>query len=126
MTAVASTHGLTSFFMQSDNRTTRINADDLEHMNCFPVGRKRVLMDKIMAHTPAASHAFTGNNHYEKAILRLRKDGYQLIDLQPQEHVFISVWRRQARTLIGLPRVEVAMLLWMTGEESTNLTLWRL
>jgi hypothetical protein len=95
-------------------------------MNAFPAGKKLGLMEKIMSLAPTNSHVFEGNNHYERAILRLRKDAYQLIDLQPQEFVLTSVWRRKFRSVIGLPRVEVAMLLWMSEEESTTLTTWRI
>ena len=126
MSVTAVAHGYMGHRMQSDCRTTAINAGDLGHMNAFPAGKKLELMEKIMSRTPATSAEFTGNNHYEKAILRLRKDGFQLIDLQPQEFLFTSVWRRKFRSVIGMPRLEVAMLLWVVEEELTNLRTWRI
>ena len=114
-------HGL-----KNERRTTGINEGDLEHMNAFPAGKKLALLEKIMSRIPSASAAFTGSNHYERAILRLHKDSFLLIDLQPQEFLFTSVWHRKFRSVIGMPRLEVAMLLWVVDEELTHLRTWRI
>ena len=47
-------------------------------------------------------------------------------DLQPQEFLFTSVWHRKFRSVIGMPRLEVAMLLWVVDEELTHLRTWRI
>ena len=112
--------------MNKDNRTPRITDDDLEHMHAFPANRKREVLGNIMSRTPASSAEFKGNNHYEKTILNLRKDGFRLIDLQPQEFILTSVWCKKVRSAIGMPRLEVAMLLWMAEENLTSLKIWSL
>ena len=126
MSSLSTVHGYMGSHRQKENKAPRITDDDLDHMNTFPAGRKLALIEKIMSCTPAASAALTGNNHYERAILRLRRDDFQLIDLQPQEFLFTSVWYRKCRSVIGMPRLQVAMLLWISEEELTNLTTWRI
>lgn len=111
---------------QRGNNALRITDDDLNHMNGFPAVRKLALIETIMSCAPAASVAFTGNNHYERAILRLRRDEFRLIDLQPQELLFTSVWYRKCRSAMKMSRIELAMLLWVSKEELTNLTMWRI
>ena len=126
MNFIAAAHGYMGYHMQTNNRTPRITGEDLDYMHAFPPRRKQRLMEEIMTRTPATSTAVTGHNHYEKTLLKLRRDGFRLIDLQPQEFVLTSVWCRNARSVIGLPRLEVAMLLWVVEEELTNLTTWRI
>ncbi len=112
--------------MQSNNRTPRINSDDLDHMNAFPADRREKFLEWIMSCLPETNTEFTGNNQYEKMILTLRRDDFRLIDLQPQEFMLTSVWCRKTRSVIGLPRFEIAMLLWEVNEDLTNLKTWRL
>jgi len=126
MSSLSSVHGYRGSHRQRENKTLRITDDDLDHMNAFPAGRKLELMAKIMSRTAAANVVLTGNNHYERAILRLRRDDFQLIDLQPQEFLFTSVWCRKCRSVIGMPRLQVAMLLWVSEEKLTHLTTWRI
>jgi hypothetical protein len=68
-----------------------------------------------------------GNNDFEKTLLKLRRDGYGLIDLQPQETACASVWYRRRPALLKRLRGEVAMLLWETLErgEATTLITWK-
>jgi hypothetical protein len=126
MDLTVAANGYVGFHMQNNNRTSRINDADLNYMHGFPMRRKQRLMEEIMSRTPVSNSVVEGHNHYEKTILKLRKDGFQLIDLQPQEFVLTSVWCRNTRSVIGLPRVEVAMLLWVVEEEVTNVTRWRI
>ena len=60
--------------MQSNNRTPRINSDDLDHMNAFPADRREKFLEWIMSCLPETNTEFTGNNQYEKMILTLRRD----------------------------------------------------
>jgi hypothetical protein len=126
MISVSTVHGYLSGRRQKENKALRITDDDLDHMNAFPAGKKLELVEKIMSCTPAASAAFKGNNHYERAILRLRRDDFRLIDLQPQEFLFTSVWYRKYRSTMRMPHLELAMLLWISEEQLTNLTTWRI
>jgi hypothetical protein len=112
--------------VQRESRITRITDGDHDHMKAFPAPQKLRLIEKIMSCSPATSAAFSGNNHYERAILRLRRDDFHLIDLQPQEFLFTSVWFKKCRSALGMPRVEIAMLLWTADEELTHLRTWRL
>jgi hypothetical protein len=118
--------GPTSLPLPKENRLTRITDDDRDHMRAFPAHQKLQMMEKIMSCTPATNAAFSGNNHYERAILRLRRDDFRLIDLQPQEFLLTSVWCKKRRSAIGMPRLEVALLLWIVDEELTHLRTWRL
>ena len=110
----------------NNNRTTRITGGDLKHMHAFPTRRKLSLMEEIMSRLPTASSVVTGHNHYEKTILKIHKDEFQLIDLQPQEHLLTSVWCRNTRSMFGLNRFEVVMVLWAVEDDLTSMTMWRL
>ena len=118
--------GYIGYKMQNNNRAPRITSDDLDHMHGFPEDKRQEILGKIMSRIPETNAAFTGNNHYEKMILNLRRDDYRLIDLQPQEFLLTSVWYRKTRSVIGLPRLEVVMLLWVVEEDLTSLKTWRL
>jgi len=126
MNLIAAANGYIGYHMQSNSRIPRITDEDLDYMHAFPSRRKQKVLQEIMIRTPVSSLVIAGHNHYEKTILKVRKDGFRLIDLQPQEFVLTSVWCRSARSMIGLPRLEVAMLLWVVEEEMTNVTTWRI
>ena len=108
--------------------TTRINDEDIEYLHSFPDRRKEALMRKIMAREPEQSVVVDGETGFEKTMLRLHRDGFGLIDLQPQESAFSTVWYRKCGPL-PLPwiRSQVAMLLWQAQEDgdSTTLMTWR-
>jgi len=107
---------------------TRINDEDLGHMAAFPESRKAAVMKRIMGHAPAENVVLEGDDSFESAVLRLRRDGYGLIDLQRQETAFTTVWYRKGKALLGLAGVEVAMLMWEAsacGGGATTLMTWR-
>jgi hypothetical protein len=106
---------------------TRIDGEDIKHLQTFPAAQKAVVMDKIMSHRHTKSVVLEGNNDFEKTLLRLRRDGFALIDLQPQETACTSVWYRRRPGLLKRPSTDVAMLLWETQErgEATTLITWR-
>jgi hypothetical protein len=106
---------------------TRINDSDMAHMNAFPADRKTWVLEQIMALAPLQKSVHMDNHHYEKLLLKLRGDGYALIDLQPQETAFTSVWYRNGR-IPGAASENVAMLLWETLEvgDSTTVMMWRI
>ena len=105
---------------------TRINESDMTHMNAFPADRKTWVLAQIMSLNPLQKNVHADNHHYEKALLKLRDDGYALVDLQPQETAFTSVWYRNGRTHAA--RENVAMLLWETLAvgDSTTVLRWRI
>jgi hypothetical protein len=123
---VAVALGYIRYKMKHNNRTPRITSEDIDHMNAFPVNRREKILEKIMSRLPATSAEFTGNNQYEKMLLTLRRDDFRLIDLQPQEFMLTSVWCRKTRSVIGLPGLEVVMLMWVVEEDLTTLRTWRL
>jgi len=106
----------------------RIGHDDWQHLSAFSDAKKTTLMQKIMSHPPAQTVVLDGNNDFEKTLLRLRRDGFGLIDLQPQERACASVWYRRKPALLRTPGEDVAMLLWETLErgEATTLITWRI
>jgi hypothetical protein len=105
----------------------RINNEDMKHLQSFSDAHKTAVMHQIMSHPPAATVVLEGNNDFEKTLLRLRRDGFGLIDLQPQETACASVWYRRRPALLKRLRGEVAMLLWETLErgEATTLITWK-
>lgn len=106
---------------------TRINDRDIKHLHAFPVDRKSVLMRRVMSQKPDKTVKLTGKNDFEKQLLKLREDGYELIDLQRHEHSFSSTWYRRGMSLLGLERVQVTMLVWEQDEpgSSTTVLTWR-
>jgi hypothetical protein len=106
---------------------TSINDEDMEHLRAFPDSRKAAVMEKIMALVPAESVELEGDEHFETTVLKLRRDGYGLIDLQRQETAFTAVWYRKGNALLGLAGAEVAMLMWEARAcgGATTLMTWR-
>lgn len=102
---------------------TRINEADMQHLNAFPDEQKTTLMQRIMAHEPDKTQKLEGRNDFEKTLLRLRKDGYQLIDLQRQELAFSSVWFCRGEGMLERRRAEAAMLVWEQQDEGTMTTV---
>ena len=107
---------------------TRISDEDLEHLRAFPESRKAAVMKRIMGQAPAQNVVLEGDDSFESAIFRLRRDGYGLIDLQRQETAFSTVWYRKSVMPARFAREDVTMLLWETqaAGESTTLIRWRI
>lgn len=105
----------------------RINYEDIEHLQGFSAVQKSSVLQKIMSRPPAKTVVMEGNNHFEKTLIRLRRDGYALIDLQPQETACTSVWYRRKAALLKPPAADVAMLLWEAQEhgEATTVITWK-
>lgn len=108
---------------------SRIDERDLEHLEAFPGDQKKKVMRKIMSVQPVERVLLDGDNGFEKAVLKLRREGYNLIDVQRQEIAFSCVWYRQTKSLFNGAGADVAMLLWEMQErggcETTVLT-WRI
>ena len=109
---------------------TAITDRDRGHMNSFPVETKMRIMQNIMAMLPVAEWNFEGNNNYVKVMLKLRTGGLGLIDLQPQETAFTTVWYSNNRSLLGRVKTEVAaMVVWEfngDAEGVTTLRVWHI
>ena len=108
---------------------SRIDDKDLRHLEAFPGDQKAKVMRKIMAMQPTERVRLDGDNSFEKAILKLRKEGYSLIDVQRQEVSFTCIWHRETKSLFNGNGADVAMLLWeMQEEKSTETTVltWRI
>jgi hypothetical protein len=105
----------------------RISNEDMQHLQSFSDAQKTAVMQKIMSRPPVGTVVLDGNNDFEKTLLKLRRDGFGLIDLQPQETACASVWYRRKPALLKRPGVDVAMLLWETLErgEATTLITWK-
>jgi hypothetical protein len=99
---------------------------DRGHMNAFPVKKKFRIMQRIMAKPPVSEWNFEGYNNYAKAMLKLRAGGLGLIDLQPQETAFTTVWYSKNRSLLGRVKTEVAaMVVWESNGNNEGLTTLR-
>ena len=107
---------------------SRIDRRDLEHLEAFPGDQKAKVMRKIMSVQPTERVVLDENNGFEKAVLKLRREGYCLIDVQRQEIAFSCIWYRKTKSLFNGAGADVAMLLWELqerGSETTVLT-WRI
>lgn len=106
---------------------SRINDQDMEHLQSFPPERKVAVLDRIMSRKPAESLVLNGDSDFEKTLLKLRREGYQLIDLQREDIAFTTVWYRNGKALFGRAGADVAMLLWEIQEPggSTSVYTWR-
>ena len=108
---------------------SRIDEKDLQHLEPFPGDRKAKVMRKIMSLQPVERVLLDGDNGFEKAVLKLRKEGYNLIDVQRQEIAFSCIWYRETKSLFNGAGADVAMLLWEMQEErgtETTVLTWRI
>jgi hypothetical protein len=106
---------------------SRIDQTDIEHLETFPGDQKAKVMQKIMSRQPVERVVLDGDNDFERAVLKLRREGYSLIDVQRQEIAFSCIWYRKTKSLFTGAGADVAMLLWELqdrGCETTVLT-WR-
>jgi hypothetical protein len=95
----------------------------------LPGDQKAKVMRKIMSVQPTERVLLDGSNSFEKAVLKLRKEGYGLIDVQRQEVSFACVWLRETKSLFNGNGADVAMLLWEMQEENgpeTTVLTWRI
>jgi len=109
---------------------TQINDRDREHLRAFPAHRKAQVMKQIGARAPERSVVHQGKNGYERAVFNLHRDGYGLIDMQPDEFIFTTFWYRKDRAFLGRG-ADVVMMLWEHGGdgrdgEATTLATWRI
>jgi hypothetical protein len=109
---------------------SHITARDLAHMKAFPARHKTRLMREIMTKVPVAEKILPGNSHFVKTIRKLRADGLQLLDLQPWEGIFTSIWYRRggARILSLLSRTKsefVTMVVWEVNDDRDDITTVR-
>ena len=105
----------------------RIDKKDLAHLASFPTSEKARIFERITSVPPLERVVLDGGNDFEKVLLKLRKEGYALIDLQRQETAFTCIWHRKAKSLFNSAGADVTMLLWEMqerGPETTVLT-WR-
>ena len=107
---------------------SRIDEKDLRHLEAFPGDRKSKVMRKIMSLHPTERVVLDGETSFEKAVLKLRKEGYGLIDVQRQEIAFTCIWYRETKSLFNGAGADVAMLLWEMQERGTETTVltWRI
>jgi hypothetical protein len=103
-----------------------LTAGDRDHMTAFPTRRKREILYRIQSCEPLANTDLRGTHQYEKTVLRLRQNHFQLIDIQPREVFLTSVWCKQSRTLLGARCWDVAVVLWVAVGDWTNLRTWRI
>ena len=54
---------------------SRIDEKDLRHLEAFPGDRKAKVMKRIMSMQPTERVLLDGDNGFEKAVLKLRKEG---------------------------------------------------
>lgn len=107
---------------------SRIDHKDLEHLEAFPGDQKAKVMQKIMSLQPTERVLLGGDNDFERAVLKLRREGYGLIDVQRQEAAFSCIWYRKTKSLFNGAGADVAMLLWEMQDPGVETTVlaWRI
>ena len=105
---------------------TLITDQDLDNMNAFPVQEKEKIMRQIMSTPPVDERNVDGNNDCIKTLLNLKAGGLRLIDLEPQETVFTTIWYDGNGTSLGrLKSGAVALLVWESnGVDKAVLRIW--
>jgi hypothetical protein len=104
-----------------------ITEKDMKHMKAFSPALRLALMQKIMSRAPVEERVFEGNTRSVLALWRLRVEGLKLVDLQPQETAFTTVWYRTGRTLLNRQKPNVAaMVIWELNddEEVATFKVW--
>ena len=105
---------------------TAITHEDLGYMRNFPPQKKMGVIHEIMSKSPVKEWNLEGNNNYVKTILRLRAGGLMLIDLQPLETAFTSVWYKKNGSLLKREKSEIAALVvWEFNSDDKDLTTIR-
>jgi len=106
----------------------RIDRRDLAHLAAFPGDQKASVLQKIMSLQPVERVVLDGTNDFEKALLKLRKEGYGLIDVQRQESAFTCTWYRRTTSLFNGHGADITMLLWEMQERGAETTVlsWRI
>lgn len=102
---------------------------DLAHLNAFPEHSRDRIMRTIMQRPVDDERICDGDHCYENTVTRLHARGFELIDLQPQEAAFTTVWYRGSKSWFGLRLSETAaMLVWEFNgsNERTTVREWRL
>ena len=102
---------------------------DLVHLHRFPAQKRQKILRAIMERPSASEQICDGAHCYENTVTRLHAQGYQLIDLNPQETMLTAVWYRKTTSWFGLRSEESAiMLVWESGDgcEKTTLCAWQL
>ena len=108
--------------------TIRITDSDIRHMNRFSPAKRALMMSTIMSLEPLSQEQRSESNYYEKTMIRLRKDGFSLIDLQPLETAMTMVWYRASGLRFGRARTDVKMVLWESQEagDTTTVMTWKI
>lgn len=109
--------------------TTDTMDGDLNHLNSFPKREKEKVMRVITERPATGEHVYGGENCYENAVVKLRANGYRLIDLAPQDGAFTAVWYRKSSSWLVLRSCEYAVILaWETTDsgEQTTMRQWNL
>ena len=94
---------------------------DLQHLKAFPQTKKAEVLETIMARPATTQRNCSSHTEYDFTLMKLRKAGYRLIDFQPMETAFTSVWYRKSSRLLGLSTSEsVVMLVWESIDQSIS------
>jgi hypothetical protein len=108
-----------------------ISPSDMDYQKDFSDAEKARLMRAVLLASPEEVKTTSGKHDFEKSLLRLRADGFRLIDMQWLEVALTTVWYRKSVSLLGFAKSEVVIALDWTmmddrGNETTTLRRWRL
>jgi len=109
----------------------RISYRDLDYQRDFPDAEKARLMRAVLSVLPEDVKTTSGKHDFEKSLLKLRADGFCLIDMQSLEVALTTVWYRKSASLLGFVKSEVVIALDWTmmddgRNETTILRRWQL
>jgi hypothetical protein len=104
----------------------RIGYQDMKRLQAFPPVEKAAVLQKIAANPPTKTVVLEGHDDFGKKALKLRRDGFSLIDLQRRPRACATVWYRKRPALLRPAAGDIAMLLWETQArgEATLLSVW--
>lgn len=107
-----------------------ITERDRDHLGAFPATQRARILQEIMSRTPSAQMDLSGAHDSIRVVSKLRLAGMGLIDFQPYEMGFTSIWYREKTSCLGLLRTRAAALvLWQYREsedELTSVAIWNI
>lgn len=103
---------------------------DHSHRRTFPRNRKKQIMERIMGTVPQELIDVDGPRACYRTVRGLRSSGMGLIDFQPMETGFITVWYSERKSLFGLRRCGIAaQVVWQAKRdeyEFTTVSIWHI
>lgn len=100
-----------------------ISPSDMDDQRDFPGAEKARLMRAVLSALPENVKTTSGKHDFEKSVLKLRADGFRLIEMQSLEVALTTVWYRKSASLLGFVKSEAVIALdWTMMDDGRNET----